>query len=97
MSGGSDAMIQPASRTSTFAAIRAIAGIGCCSSSFNAPLCRSPETRRIATNGSRNAAASSQALKVGAQTPISGEKASPTPAAVPFGAAQLGIDATPRC
>ncbi len=38
----------------------------------------------MATNGSRNAAASSQALKVGAQTPMSGENASPTPAAVPF-------------
>src|SRR6267142_2350646 len=31
------------------------------------------------TNGSRNAAASSHALKVGAQTPMSGENASPTP------------------
>ena len=37
----------------------------------------------MATNGSRNAAAISQALKVGAQTPISGENASPTPAEVP--------------
>src|SRR5262245_46681505 len=37
----------------------------------------------MATNGRRNAAASSQALKVGAQMPTSGEKASPTPAAVP--------------
>ena len=38
------------------------------------------------TKGSRNAAASSQALKVGAQTPTSGENASPTPCptAVPF-------------
>src|SRR2546423_1814273 len=36
------------------------------------------------TNGSRNAAASSHALKVGAHTPISGENASPTPADVPF-------------
>ena len=54
------------------------------SRSSSAPLCRSPATRRIATNGSRNAAASSHALKVGAQTPTSGENASPTPAAVPF-------------
>ena len=38
----------------------------------------------MATNGSRNAAASSQALKVGAQMPTSGENASPTPAAVPL-------------
>src|SRR5215510_6200371 len=38
------------------------------------------------TNGSRNAAASSHALNVGAQTPMSGENASPTPCptAVPF-------------
>ena len=47
---------------------------------------------RIATNGSRNAAASSQALKVGAQMPISGEKASPTPASVPL-TPQLAIRA----
>src|SRR5215475_13993113 len=38
----------------------------------------------MATNGSRKAAASSHALKVGAQMPISGENASPTPADVPF-------------
>ena len=38
----------------------------------------------MATNGRRNAAASSEALKVGAQIPTSGENASPTPAAVPF-------------
>src|SRR5690348_18497906 len=39
---------------------------------------------RMATNGRRKAAASSHALKVGAQIPISGENASPTPAEVPF-------------
>src|SRR5258705_13626581 len=38
----------------------------------------------MATNGSRNAAASSHALNVGAQMPTSGENASPTPTAVPF-------------
>src|SRR5262249_38442400 len=38
----------------------------------------------MATNGSRNTAATSQALKVGAQMPVSGENASPTPTAVPF-------------
>src|SRR3954447_15428307 len=64
--------------------MRATAGIGCCISIFNAPLCRSPDTIRIATNGRRNTAATSQALNVGAQMPISGEKASPTPAVVPF-------------
>src|SRR4051794_41185963 len=37
----------------------------------------------MATNGSRNAAATSQALNVGAQMPTSGDNASPTPAAVP--------------
>jgi len=37
-----------------------------------------------AAAGSRKTAASSQALKVGAHTPISGENASPTPAAVPL-------------
>src|SRR4051812_3175376 len=58
--------------------------IGCCSSSLSAPLCRSPATNRIATNGNRNAAASSHALNVGAQIPISGENASPTPTDVPF-------------
>src|SRR4029453_3713463 len=36
------------------------------------------------TKGRRNAAASSHALKVGAQIPTSGENASPTPAAVPL-------------
>jgi len=60
------------------------ADIGCCISIFSAPLCLSPATRRIATNGRRNTAATSHALKVGAQTPMSGEKASPTPAVVPF-------------
>src|SRR5579859_1735267 len=64
--------------------MRANGGIGCCSSSFSAPLCRSPDTRRIATNGRRNAAASSHALNVGDQTPTRGENASPTPSAVPF-------------
>jgi len=37
----------------------------------------------MATNGSRNAAAISHALNVGAQMPTSGDSASPTPAAVP--------------
>src|SRR5438045_7642556 len=37
----------------------------------------------MATNGSRNAAAISHALNVGAQIPTSGENASPTPAAPP--------------
>ncbi len=36
------------------------------------------------TNGKRNAAASSHALKVGAQMPTRGAKASPTPADVPL-------------
>ena len=58
--------------------------IGRCNSSFSAPLMRSPETTRMATNGKRNAAASSQALNVGAQMPMSGANASPTPALVPF-------------
>src|SRR5436305_3794938 len=64
--------------------MRAKGGIGCCASIFSAPLCLSPATTRIATNGRRNAAASSHALNVGAQMPISGENASPTPADVPF-------------
>src|SRR2546422_52443 len=38
----------------------------------------------MATKGSKKTAASSQALNVGPQTPISGESASPTPAAVPL-------------
>jgi hypothetical protein len=38
----------------------------------------------VETNGSRKAAAISQALNVGAQTPISGENASSTPIAVPL-------------
>src|SRR3954468_7961984 len=38
----------------------------------------------MATNGSRNTAASSHALNVGPHTPISGDSASPTPAAVPL-------------
>src|SRR5260221_8696038 len=82
--GASDASSPPPTSTGAFATIRSEAGIGCCSSSFKAPLCRSPETSRMPTNGSRNAAASSHALNVGAHTPMSGEKASPTPAAVPF-------------
>src|SRR6266511_2250653 len=77
-------MSQPATSTSAFAATRANAGIGCCASILSAPLCLSPATTRIATNGNRNAAASSHALNVGAQTPMSGENASPTPTAVPF-------------
>src|SRR5439155_825571 len=64
--------------------LRAAAGIGRCSSSLSAPVWRSAPTARMATNGSRNAAATSQALNVGAQTPTSGENASPTPPAVPF-------------
>ena len=55
----------------------------CCISIFAAPLCMSPATMRMATKGSRNTAATSQALKVGAQIPTSGENASPTPIAVP--------------
>src|SRR5262249_47830166 len=58
--------------------MRAIAGALCCISSLRAPLCRSPATSLITTKGSKNAAASSQALNVGAHMPISGEKASPT-------------------
>src|SRR5437870_2048505 len=38
----------------------------------------------MATNGSRKTAATSHALKVGAQMPTSGENASPTPAVVPL-------------
>ena len=55
-----DARPAAATRSASRRAARApsphppIAGIGCCSSSFSAPLCRSPATRRIATNGSRN-------------------------------------------
>src|SRR5256885_11795344 len=78
------AAVQPASSTIALAATRTNAGIGCCSSSFSAPLWRSPDTWRMATNGRRKAAASSHALKVGAQTPTNGENASPTPADVPF-------------
>src|SRR5579883_1081804 len=74
----------PANATIALAAMRPMGGMPCWSSSLSAPLCRSPATRRIATNGSRNTAASSQALNVGAQTPMSGESASPTPAAAPF-------------
>src|SRR5438445_7643160 len=81
--GAADAIAHPASNTSALADMRPRAGMGCCDSSLSAPLWRSPATSRIATNGSRNAAASSQALKVGAQMPTSGENASPTPAAVP--------------
>src|ERR1700730_860297 len=83
MKGAMRAMSQAASSPAALTAIRASGDIACCSSSFSAPLCRSPETSRIATNGSRNAAASSQALNVGAQPPTSGETASPPPAAVP--------------
>ena len=64
--------------------MRVKADIGCCISIFSAPLCRSPDTRRMPTNGSRNTAATSQALNVGAQTPMSGENASPTPVLVPL-------------
>src|SRR5690349_722728 len=39
---------------------------------------------RIPTNGNRNTAASSHALNVGAQTPMRGANASPTPTEVPF-------------
>src|SRR5438445_5784860 len=67
-----------------FAEMRANDGIGCCSSIFAAPLCLSPATTRIATNGRRKTAATSHALNVGAQMPMSGENASPTPIAVPF-------------
>ena len=80
---GADARIQPAIRTIVLAATRQKIGIGCCSSSFIAPLWRSPATTRMATKGNRNAAASSQALKVGAQMPTSGENATPTPSDVP--------------
>ena len=76
-------MIQPAISTIALAATRRKTGIGCCSSSFIAPLWRSPAITRIATKGRRNAAASSHALKVGAQMPTSGEKATPTPSDVP--------------
>ncbi len=64
--------------------MRATAGSRCCSSILIAPDWRSPETSRMPTNGSRKAAASSHALKVGAHMPMNGENASPTPAAVPF-------------
>src|SRR4051794_29173054 len=84
MRDGSIAISHPVSSTRAFVAIRVNCDIPCCSSSFNAPLCRSAATRRIATKGSRKTAASSHALKAGAQTPISGDSASPTPAAVPF-------------
>src|SRR5579872_6972166 len=84
LSGGSMASSHPASRTRALAPIRANGHMPRWISSLSAPLCRSPATSRMATNGSRNTAASSQALNVGAQTPISGESASPTPAAVPF-------------
>src|SRR5258706_202110 len=81
-SGAADARLQPASSTSAFAPTRASDDRECCSSIFNAPLCLSPDTRRIPTNGSRNAAASSHALNVGAQTPTSGKNASPAPIAL---------------
>src|SRR5262252_8111950 len=81
---GSDAISQATARVSALAPILASAAIGCCASIFSAPLRRSPDTRRIATNGNRNTAATSQALNVGAQMPTSGENASPTPTAVPF-------------
>src|SRR5262245_8323964 len=84
MTVGKDATHQPPTSTRPLAATRAMGDIGCCSSSLSAPLNRSPDTSRMATNGSRNAAASSHALNVGAQIPTSGENASPTPAVVPF-------------
>src|SRR6185437_3369639 len=77
------AMSQPISSTIAFAATSPAAGIPCCNSSLSAPLCRSPPTSRMATNGNRKTAASSQALNVGAHTPIKGAIASPTPPAVP--------------
>src|SRR5579859_3968005 len=81
---GISATSHAASSTSAFAAILHSGRIGCCASSLSAPLCLSPPTTRIATKGRRNAAASSHALNVGAQTPMSGENASPTPADVPL-------------
>src|SRR4051812_26372341 len=66
------------------AVTRANDDIGCCISILMAPLCASPAISRMATNGSRKTAATSHALKVGAQMPTSGENASPTPSAVPF-------------
>src|SRR4030095_6778213 len=80
--GAADAISQPAKSTTVLAAMRARAddlNPGCCSSILSAPLWRSPDTRRMPTNGSMHAAASSHALKVGAQMPTSGENASPTP------------------
>ena len=87
MKAGIDAINQPAKRTSALAPTRQNGESGCCSSSFNAPLCLSPAMTRMATNGNRNAAASSHALKVGAHTPTSGENASPTPSGDPLNSA----------
>src|SRR5262249_9542129 len=84
MAAGIDATIHAAKSTTAFAAMRLHADNRCCISILAAPLCQSPATTRIATNGSRKTAPTSHALKVGAQMPTSGEKASPTPAAVPF-------------
>src|SRR5581483_2137466 len=79
----SDAISQPASSTAAYTATRTHVAAASCDSILRAPLCLSPATSRIATNGSRNAAAISQPLNVGAQMPTSGENASPTPAEVP--------------
>src|SRR5439155_10455302 len=84
IAAGANATTHAPHNTMTFAQMRANDGIGCCSSIFAAPLCLSPATTRIATNGRRNTAATSHALNVGAQMPTSGENASPTPIAVPF-------------
>src|SRR5439155_10249944 len=84
IAAGANATTHAPHNTMTFAQMRANDGIGCCSSIFAAPLCLSPATTRIATNGRRKTAATSHALNVGAQIPMRGENASPTPTAVPF-------------
>ena len=70
---------QPTSSTTTFVLTRSSGGSGRCSSSLRAPLWRSPDTRRMATNGSRKTAAISKAPKVGPHTPMSGSQTAPQP------------------
>src|SRR4030095_3560915 len=75
--------IQPTSSARAFAVIRVSAETGRCISITSAPLCRSPESRRMPTNGSRNAALISYAPKVGPHTPTSGAHTAPQPVPAP--------------
>ena len=65
------------------APIRTMGESGRCNSIASAPLWRSPLTSRITTKGSRNTAATSYALNVGAQIPSSGLQTNPHPVPAP--------------